>query len=1000
VNQSEGRAKSALPGAEGRAPSALPWYSSKDLEAGVRRFWAENNVFGKLVDKNAGGEPWSFLDGPITANNPMGIHHAWGRSLKDAYQRYQAMRGRRQRFQNGFDCQGLWVEVEVEKELGLGAKREIEAYGVDRFVRRCKERVRKYADTITEQSIRLGMWMDWEKSYYTFSDENNYMIWHFLKRCHERGLVYKGHDVMPWCPRCGTGISQHEMQEGYRPVTHRTVVAVFPVAGRPGEGYLAWTTTPWTLTANVALALHPDLDYVTVRLGARLYHLAESRAAHTFAGKGAWTIVNRRRGSELIAESPGYVGPYDDPNGTGAAATHRLIPWKGVSQDEGTGIVHVAPGCGPEDFVLSREHGLEAPCPIDEAGVFLAGYGPFTGKNAAEVSRGVLADLERRGLAFGTRDHLHTYPHCWRCNHELLYRLVDEWFISVDPWRADVLRAAESARWIPGFCRDLELDWLRNMRDWMISKKRYWGLALPIWVCPACAAFDVIGSREELAGRAIEGWASFEGQSPHRPQIDGVFVRCTRCGQTAHRIPDVGNPWLDAGIVPYSTTGYLDPRSAWRTWVPADLVLEGFPQQFRGWFYSLLAMSTILEGTAPFRTLVGHASVRDERGEEMHKSRGNAIWLDDALEQAGADTVRWLFFGQELGTNLDFSFKSARAIRGGFLNTLWNCHSFYATYAAVSGFVYAHSTDTGALPDLERWILSRLHDTVQRCTRAFDGYDARAATREIESLVDSLSNVYIRNRRRLFWRGPAEPEAVGAYRTLYVCLRTVLRLAAPLIPHLAEQMYQNVVRPADPGAPESVHLCAYPVADPGAIDPALLDAMETVARVQQAALSARKAAGVKVRQPLPLLRVALAEPERRAAVERFRDHLLREVNVHAVRVETRQGEAEPGEVAADLPGGQILLDTRITPALAREGMVRELVRRLQVLRKEQGLEIDDRIRLRLTAGDGDLSRAVAEHRSFVMDELLCVDLVDGQVGPDSVPLQVGGAVVQVAMAKA
>ncbi|MGN6698085.1 MAG: class I tRNA ligase family protein, partial [Thermomicrobiales bacterium] len=558
------------------------------LERATLRRWDEENTVKKYLRRNERApERFSFLDGPITANGLMGVHHAWGRTYKDVFQRYQTMLGKRQRYQNGFDCQGLWVEVEVEKEIGLGSKREIEQYGIAAFVEKCKERVWKYSDLQAKASQRLAYWMDWDHSYYTMSDENNYTIWGFLKSCHERGWVYKGHDVMPWCPRCGTGISEHEIvTEGYQERTHTSVYVRFPLTtpGHEGESLLVWTTTPWTLTSNVAAAVHPDLTYLKVRQHGQVCYLAQGAAATALQGP-----------YETLAELPGrdlldltYQGPYDElPAEQGVR--HRVIAWNDVSADEGTGIVHIAPGCGKEDFALSKEYGLDVVAPLDEFGVYVSGFDWLTGQYVGDVALAIAEDLERKGLLWRMESFTHRYPTCWRCGTDLVFRLVDEWFIGMDALREPMMRVVEQIRWLPSFGRERELDWLRNMDDWMISKKRYWGLALPIYECAECGHFEVIGSETELQERAVAGWDEFAGHTPHRPWVDAVKIACAKCGAAVSRIRDVGNPWLDAGIVAFSTLNYRHDRAYWEEWYPADFITESFPGQFRNWFYSLLA---------------------------------------------------------------------------------------------------------------------------------------------------------------------------------------------------------------------------------------------------------------------------------------------------------------------------------------------------------------------------------------------------------------------------
>ena len=633
------------------------------LEREVIARWRERDTMSRYLGRNAAAErTFSFIDGPITANNPMGVHHAWGRTYKDLYQRYHTMLGERQRYQNGFDCQGLWIEVEVERELGFNNKRQIEEFGIDRFVELCKARVDKFAALITEQSKRLGYWMDWDDSYYTNSDENNYTIWSFLAECHRRGLVYKGHDVMPWCPRCGTGISNAEAAEGYRDVRHLSVTLRLPItsAGHDGEDLLVWTTTPWTLSSNVAAAVHPELTYQLVegRDGRTWWVSVGSKGRIAPDGR----VVREVPGAELVGLE--YEGPFDELPAA-AGVVHRVISWDEVSDAEGTGIVHIAPGCGQEDFALSKQFDLPVIDPIDQFGVFGEGFGWQTGRYAgatddpgSDLARDVVSDLDGKGKLVAKESYAHSYPHCWRCGTQLIFRLVDEWFIAMDPLREPIGESTRSARWLPEGIglEERELDWLRNMGDWMISKKRYYGLALPIWECTECDGWEIIGSKEELRERAVSGWDDFEGHSPHRPWIDAVEIACASCGGTARRTTDVGNPWLDAGIVALATLKWNSDRDYWREWYPADWVSESFPGQFRNWFYALLTESTVMTGEAPFRNLFAYALLLDEHGEEMHKSKGNSIPFDEAAERIGADVMRWMYASANPSVNLRFGY--------------------------------------------------------------------------------------------------------------------------------------------------------------------------------------------------------------------------------------------------------------------------------------------------------------------------------------------------------
>ncbi len=982
------------------------WFDIVKLEKDILKFWEKNQVFQKLVKKNQNQPQWSFLDGPITANNPMGVHHAWGRTLKDAYQRYWAMNGRRLRYQNGFDCQGLWVEVEVEKELNFKSKKDIENYGIDRFVELCKARVNKYSRMITQQSKRLGSWMDWDNSYYTMSDENNYTIWTFLKKVYDRGLLYKGPDVMPWCPRCGTGISQHEMQEGYKDTQHLAVIVRFPIKGRSNEALLVWTTTPWTLTSNVAAAVNPEALYLKVKQQEWTYYIIKERAEIVLKEHGQWKAMEEIPGSELISRDFIYTGPFDElPTQEKVRDHHRLIPWKEVSETEGTGIVHIAPGCGAEDFILGNQFNLPLVAPLDENGVFIEGFDWLTGKPAAEAAEAVKNHLKTKNILYSSEMYAHSYPHCWRCGHELLFRLVDEWFIAMDPWREEIKNAARQIQWIPSFGLELELDWLSNMRDWLISKKRYWGLALPIWECHHCHDFTVIGSREELKAKAVEGWEAFASHSPHRPWIDRIKIRCPGCGKKISRIPDVGNPWLDAGIVPYSTVKYNTDRDYWQQWIPADLVLECFPGQFRNWFYSLLAMSTMMENLPPFKTLLGHALVRDENGEEMHKSKGNAIQFDHAADDIGVEVMRWIYCTHELSSNLNFGYTSARLIRGKFINTLWNSYAFFVNYARLINFKVPQSpVHTAERPDFDRWILSKLQILIETCRENFETYNVRAAAGAVQEFLELLSNWYIRSNRRRFWRSELDTDTRSAFETLFVTMDTVLGLLAPILPFLTEEMYQNMVLAADSSRPESVHLNDYPSEKMDIVDQQLVTDMDHIVKLNTLALSAREKARIKIRQPLAALVIAPNTEAEARAVKRFSHLLKSQLNVKTVELRDLKIpcplEMEPENLSlVKNNDGWLAFDTVLTEELLLEGLMRDFLRQMQVLRKKSGLEIEDRIRMTYNTDSATVKTMMAEYRDTICSELLCLEMKEEPIGESPHLINVSGETIGVTIQK-
>ncbi|HEX5369859.1 MAG TPA: isoleucine--tRNA ligase, partial [Dehalococcoidia bacterium] len=851
-----------------------------ELENQTLAWWRERDMIARYIHRNDNSDRrWSFIDGPITANNPMGVHHAWGRSYKDCFQRFHTMLGEKQRYQNGFDCQGLWIEVEVEKQHGFTSKKDILEFGVDKFVQECKDRVDHFAGVQTEQSIRLGYWMDWDNSYYTNSDENNYTIWMFLKTCWEKGWVYKGHDVMPWCPRCATGLSEHEIvTEGYQEITHTSVYLKFPLVEREGESLLVWTTTPWTLAANVAAAVNPDLTYLKVRQGDDILYV--SKGAAKTALRGEHEVVAELKGRDLVGLH--YRGPFDElPPAQGVE--HRVVAWDEVSEEEGTGIVHTAPGCGKEDFALSKEEGLAVIAPTDDEGVYVEGFDWLTGRYVSDAATrdAIFDSLREKGILYRLQQYTHRYPVCWRCGTELIFRLVDEWFISMDQLRHQIADVTRQIRWIPDFGLARELDWLKNMDDWMISKKRYYGLALPIYDCPACGTFEIIGSETELNERAVEGWDVFEGHSPHKPFIDAVKIRCAKCGEVVERIPDVGNPWLDAGIVPFSTLGYRHDRTYWEQWFPAQFITEAFPGQFRNWFYSLLTMSTALVNRPPFEVVLGHAMVRDEHGEEMHKSKGNAIWFDDAADSMGVDVMRWLFFRQNPAANVNFGYGPADEVRRGMFLTLWNTYAFFVTYASLDG--WQPSAGEPARTELDRWVLSELHQLVRGVTERLQDFDTLSATRMVEGFVEDLSNWYVRRSRRRFWKSESDADKQAAYATLYECLTTLTRVLAPFTPFLAEELYQNLVRSFEAATPESVHLTDWPQADQSKIDRALSADTRLVMRVASLGRAARAKAQIKVRQPVAELFVKLPTQAEERALERLAPQLLDELNVKALR---------------------------------------------------------------------------------------------------------------------
>lgn len=1024
-------------------------------EHSVLKFWEDNSIFKKLREQNRGKKRWSFLDGPITANNPMGVHHAWGRTYKDTYQRYFAMMGYDQRYQNGFDCQGLWVEVEVEKQLGLGTKTAVNEYGIDNFVNECKRRVLQFAARQTEQSQRLGYWMDWDDpdqlrllaekmgsddeveftapsgkqekgkshqlverlgnpewggSYFTFSTENNETIWTFLKKCFERGKIYQGHDVMPWSGRGGSAYSQMEIAEGRKLTTHKSIFVRFPLRDRENEFLLVWTTTPWTLTSNVAVMVNPDLDYVQIKAerdGAIYYFAKENlnfkrlarefkdgfgrpewkwpkdvpklkTLAQIFKENGGFEEIGTIKGAEMVGWE--YDGPFDDlpaqrfpkgwlaiedgagygfGEGAGAgtadgdgfgdpesayqassAGQHRVIDGgrdaRGnahVVAGEGTGLVHTAPGCGDIDHKIGMAARLPIIAPLKQDGTFGDGFGDFTGREAIspETAELVFEKLKAKGLLVNVETYPHIYPHCWRTGDELVFRLVDEWFINMD-WREEIRDVTRQIEWLPESIdgQNRECEWLSNMSDWMVSKKRFWGLALPIWVDEETGDFEVMGSLAELKERAVEGWDGFEGNTPHRPWIDGVKIQNPKTGNLMTRIEDVGNPWLDAGIVPFSTMHYNHDHDDWQKWYPADLVTECFPGQFRNWFYSMLSLSTMMRydetddpiEKRPFKTLLGHRLVMDEKGQPMHKSDGTAIWFEEAAEQLGVDTIRWMYLAQNPASDLRFGTRHpdeqvtlqtpdgpidetkeglpcckvtsqpADETRRSVMIPLWNSYAFFVNYARLDEFDPTAATIPVAdRPEIDRWVLSNLQSVLQVAQEEMPKYNVAGFCKAAEDFLDDLTNWYIRRNRRRFWRSKdaSDTDKTAAYQTLYEVLVTLCKAMAPTIPFMAERMYQNLVgglsgeaSESNDDVPVSVHLCEYPLPDEALLDPTLNLRTSTAQLVVKLGHKLREEKTLRVRLPLAELKFACSTPEQMSAVEHLGDVIKEELNIKEV----------------------------------------------------------------------------------------------------------------------
>jgi isoleucyl-tRNA synthetase len=1001
------------------------------LELEILELWEREGTFERLRELNRGGPKWSFVDGPVTANRTvLGVHTAWGRTLKDVFQRYRALRGHELRYQNGFDCQGLWIEVGVERALGLNSKREIEEYGLAEFARRCRDVVVQSSRALTEGSIRLGQWMDWGNDYFTFSDTNIEYIWRFLRLVHERGWLYLGHRSTEWCPRCGTSISAHELVGSYVDRADPSLFVRLPLLDRPGESLVVWTTTPWTLPANVAAAVNPGAEY-----GRR-----ENGDWVAVARYPDATLEERLTGSELVGLR--YEGPFDSLP-PGAAVEHRVIPWDEVSMDEGTGIVHIAPGCGSEDFELARVHELPILTPVDESGRFYDDYGWLHGLSTIEAAEQIIGFLEEHSRLVEAGLHEHRYPECWRCHTPLIFRISDDWFIAVDDLRQQLRDANAEVEWTPEYMGKRMDDWLVNMGDWNISRRRYYGLPLPFYPC-SCGHLNVIGTRAELEQRALGGLEQLE--ELRRPWIDEVPIRCEACGEEVRRIPEVGDVWLDAGIVPFSTLGWenaewieqgyatgaakglttadLPDHAYWAEWFPADWVSE-MREQIRLWFYSQHFMSVVLTGRAPYKRVLGYEKMLDETGREMHSSWGNTIDAPDAFARMGADVMRWQFCAQPPDRNLLFGFGPGREIQRRLL-TLWNSiGGFFVPYANIEGFEprYAEleTGPAGELAPLDRWLVARTARLVEEATAAYEEFLTVDVIRAFDEFVEDLSNWYIRRSRRRFWDGDR-----AALSTLWFAIVQSLRVVAPVLPFLTEHLWQKLARGAE-GAPVSVHLAGWP--EPAGADAGLLAEVAEVRGVVRLGHQARATSQLKLRQPLRRL-VVDGSPLAEAHADEIRDE-LRVQTIEFGPVEATELRVKPhlpalgpklgkelGTVRAALAAGEfeelprggfrvagheltadevlversgkegwavasedgvtVALETTLDAELELQGRVYDLIHLLNSLRKEQGLDLTDRIAVTLPDTDADL----LAHAEWIKAEVLAVSLeADGVEAP-------------------
>ncbi len=1020
-----------------------------EREKGVRKFWEDNQIFEKTVEARRGKPTYTFFDGPPTANGKPHIGHVLTRVIKDMIPRYRTMKGYEVLRKAGWDTHGLPVELEVEKKLGLDGKEQVEQYGLAPFIDECKESVWKYKGMWEDFSSTVGFWLDMKDPYVTYHNSFIESEWWALRTIWDKGLLYKGFKIVPYCPRCGTPLSSHEVAQGYKTVKERSAIARFRVADEDAY-FLAWTTTPWTLPSNVALCVNPDVTYVKVKAAdGYTYYLAEAlcdRVLGKLATEDApaYEVLATFTGKEL--EGRAYL-PLFACAGEAAAKqkkrAHFITVDGYVTTSDGTGIVHIAPAFGEDDSRVGRNYDL----PFVQ---FVDGHGnmteetPYAGVFVKKADPMVLVDLDKEGKLFDAPNFEHEYPHCWRCNTPLIYYARDSWFIRMTAVRDNLIRNNNTVKWIPeSIGKGRFGDWLENIQDWGVSRNRYWGTPLPIWEC-ACGHRHCIGSIEELRSLSKNCPADIE---LHRPYIDEVTFPCQECGGEMKRVPEVIDCWFDSGAMPFAQWHYpFENKEKFERTFPADFISEGVDQT-RGWFYSLMAISTLLFDCAPYKSVLVLGHVLDKDGQKMSKSKGNAVDPFEALDEFGADAIRWYFYSNSAPWLPNRFFREA-VLEGQrkFMGTLWNTYAFFVLYANIDGFdatQYELKYDT--LSVMDKWMLSRLETLVRGVDADLAEIRVPEAARKLDAFVDEMSNWYVRRSRERFWGKEMTQDKINAYMTLYTCLVKLSKVAAPMIPFMAEQLYQNLVRQNDKQAPESVHLCEYPVADESMIDPALEERMEEVLRVVALGRACRNAASVKTRQPighmyvkaefdLPDFFLSIIEEELNVKAVTFSDS-VRAYTTYTFKPQLRtvgpkygkylggirqalaglDGNAAMDEIEASgrlmltvgdevlplekedlliemtrLPGYEsvsengvtVVLDTNLTAELLEEGMVNELVSKVQNMRKDSGFEVTDHITLGL-AGNDKVADILRRNEATVCAQVLADGVSYGSVADNA-----------------
>ena len=1028
-----------------------------EREKNIEKFWEDEQIFKKSIDSRKQGPTYTFYDGPPTANGKPHIGHVLTRVIKDMIPRYRAMKGYMVPRKAGWDTHGLPVELEVEKMLGLDGKEQIEQYGLEPFIEHCKESVWKYKGMWEKFSNTVGFWADMEHPYVTYHNSFIESEWWALKEIWNKGLLYKGFKIVPYCPRCGTPLSSHEVAQGYKDVKERSAIAKFPVKGE--DAYiLAWTTTPWTLPSNVALCVNPDETYVKVKMkeDGTVYYMAQA-LCDTVLGEGTYDVLETFVGKDL--EYKEYEPLFDYAVAT-CEKQHKkafyIVCDNYVTLTDGTGVVHIAPAFGEDDSKVGRKYDLPFVQLVDGKGE-MTKETPWAGMFCKKADPEVLKALRESGLLFSAPVFEHSYPHCWRCDTPLIYYARESWFIKMTAVKDDLIRNNNTINWIPeSIGKGRFGDWLENVQDWGVSRNRYWGTPLNIWECE-CGCQHAIGSQAELKSMSpnytdvVKKYAKEMDQEAngevelHRPFIDDVTITCPKCGKQMHRVPEVIDCWFDSGSMPFAQHHYpFENKELFEQQFPADFISEAVDQT-RGWFYSLLAISTLIFNKAPYKNVIVLGHVQDENGQKMSKSKGNAVDPFDALQTYGADAIRWYFYINSAPW-LPNRFHGKAVIEGQrrFMGTLWNTYAFFVLYANIDNFdATKYTLEYDKLPVMDKWLLSKLNSLIKEVDDDLGNYRIPEAARALQDFVDDMSNWYVRRSRERFWAKGMEQDKINAYMTLYTALVTVAKVAAPMIPFMTEDIYQNLVRSLDKEAPESIHLCDFPIANEAHIDKDLEAKMEEVLKVVVLGRAARNTANIKNRQPIGRMFVK-AET---ALPEFYQEIIQDELNVKKVEftddvraftsysfkpqlrtVGRKYGKYvnEIKEILAGLDGNQamdtlnetdllsfetqdgtkvelakedllidmaqvpgfvsegdnfvtVVLDTNLTPELIEEGFVREIISKIQTMRKEAGFEVMNHINV-FQDGNEKLAEILKNHTEEIKKEVLADNILIGTMG--------------------